>query len=69
MTIEEALRAYTINPAWSSREEGIKGSISEGKLADLVVLSRNILQGSADELLTTFVEYTIFDGKVVYTVE
>jgi len=69
MTIEEGLRAYTINPAWSSREEGIKGSISEGKLADLVVLSRNILQGSVDELITTFVEYTIFNGKVVYSVE
>ena len=67
MTIEEAIAAYTINPAFSSHEENIKGSIAAGKLADLVVLSGDILSGPPETLLTTRVDYTIFDGKVVYT--
>lgn len=67
MTIEEAIRAYTINPASASREEAIKGSIAEGKLADLVVLSKDILQLPPQDLLTTEVIATIFDGKMIYT--
>lgn len=67
ITIEEAIAAYTINPAWSSHEEDIKGSIAAGKLADLVVLSDDILAGPPEKLLRTKVDYTIFDGKVVYT--
>jgi predicted amidohydrolase YtcJ len=67
ITIEEAIAAYTINPAWSSHEEDIKGSIAAGKLADLVVLSDDILSGLPQKLLDTRVDYTIFDGKVVYT--
>jgi predicted amidohydrolase YtcJ len=42
ITIDEAIRAYTINPAWASHEENLKGSITVGKLADLVVLSKDI---------------------------
>lgn len=67
ITIEEAIAAYTINPAYASHEEDIKGSIAAGKLADLVVLSDNILSGPPEKLLKTKVDYTIFDGKVVYT--
>lgn len=67
LTVEEALRAYTINPAFSSREEAIKGSIAEGKLADLVVLSRDILKGTTEDILKARVEQTILDGKVVYS--
>jgi len=67
ITVEQAIAAYTINPAWSSHEEDIKGSIATGKLADLVVLSGDILSGSPEKLLETRVDYTIFDGKVVYT--
>lgn len=66
ITIEEGLRAYTINPARAAREERIKGSITEGKLADIVVLSKDILGARADDLLSTKVLYTIFDGNVVY---
>lgn len=66
LTIQEAIRAYTINPAYSAREEAIKGSITEGKLADLVVLSDNILQAPTAQLLKTQVLYTIFGGRVVY---
>jgi len=67
MTIEEAIAAYTINPAYSSHEEDIKGSIAAGKLADLVVLSDDVLSGPPEKLLDTKVDYTIFDGKLVHT--
>ena len=66
ITIAEAIAAYTINPAYSSHEEAIKGSVAAGKLADLVVLSDDILAGPPEKLLDTRVDYTIFGGKVVY---
>ena len=66
LTMEQALRAYTVNPAFASHEENLKGSISEGKLADLVVLTKDITSVRSDELLTTKVAYTILGGKVVY---
>ncbi|HTD05205.1 amidohydrolase [Undibacterium sp.] len=66
MTIKEAIRAYTQNPAWSSHEEDIKGSITEGKLADLVVLSKDIMTVPPRELLGTEVLYTVLGGKIVY---
>ncbi|GAB3461101.1 amidohydrolase [Massilia terrae] len=66
MTIEEAIQAYTINPAYASHEEAIKGSITPGKLADLVVLSNDIVTADPERLLTTEVVYTFLGGKVVY---
>ncbi len=66
ITIEEAIRYYTLNNAYATFEENIKGSIKEGKLADLVVLDRDILSVPPRELLETQVVYTIFDGKIVY---
>ncbi len=67
LTVEEALRAYTINPAFSSREENVKGSISPGKLADIVVLSRDILKSTTEDILKAKVERTILDGRIIYT--
>ena len=64
--IEEAIRYYTLNNAYATFEENIKGSIKEGKLADLVVLDRDILSVPPRELLETQVVYTIFDGKIIY---
>ena len=64
--IEEAIRAYTYNTAYADFEETIKGSIEVGKLADLTVLTKNLLRIPAKELLTTEVVYTIVDGKIVY---
>ncbi len=69
LTIEEGLQAYTINPAHAAHEEAIKGSITPGKLADLVVLSENILDESPEKLLTTKVLLTVFDGRIVYKSE
>ena len=66
LTVEEALRAYTVNPAWSSREESIKGSLAVGRLADIAVLSANILKIPTEELPSVKVLYTIFDGRIVH---
>jgi predicted amidohydrolase YtcJ len=66
MTRMEALRSYTINGAYASFEENIKGSLSVGKLADITVLSKNILTVPDDEILKTSVRYTIIGGKILY---
>jgi predicted amidohydrolase YtcJ len=66
LTIQEAIRAYTINPAFASHEENIKGSIREGKLADIVILSRDILKLPADKITSARILYTILGGKIVY---
>jgi len=66
VSIEEAIRFYTLNNAYAAFEESIKGSIKEGKLADLVVLDRDILTRPPQELPQTQVLYTIFDGRIVY---
>ncbi|MGI8741559.1 MAG: amidohydrolase [Bryobacteraceae bacterium] len=66
MTMQEAIQAYTLNPAFASHEENLKGSITEGKLADLVVLSKDILSVKPAELMSTEVVYTILGGKIVW---
>ncbi len=66
MTREEALRSYTINGAYAGFEEAIKGSLTVGKLADITVLSRDILTCPEDDIPGTEVLYTIIGGKVVY---
>lgn len=62
----QALRAYTLHGAYASFEEEIKGSIEPGKLADLVVLSRNILSAPTEELLDVSVDLTMVDGEILY---
>ncbi len=66
MSREEALRSYTINGAYAGFEEDIKGSLTPGKLADVTVLSRDILTIPEDEIPSTEVVYTIIGGEVVY---
>ena len=66
LSMEEAVRFYTLNNAYAAFEENIKGSIREGKLADLVVLDRDIFTQPPQELLDTQVLFTIFDGRVIY---
>jgi hypothetical protein len=63
---EEALRTMTRDAAYASFEESRKGSIEPGKLADLVVLSRDILSVPDEELLGTKVLATIVNGRVLY---
>ena len=66
LTIEEAVAAYTINPAYASYEEDRKGSIALGKLADLVVLSRDIFRLNAREIDSTTVDLTVLGGRVIH---
>jgi predicted amidohydrolase YtcJ len=66
MTRAEALRSYTINAAYAAFEEEIKGSLSVGKLADITVLSQDILTVPAAEILDTEVLYTIVGGEIKY---
>ncbi len=64
-TVQEAIAAYTSTPAYASYEEDRKGTLTEGKLADLIVLSRDILRASAAEIRTTGVEMTVVGGRVI----
>lgn len=66
MTREEALRSYTINAAYAAFEEESKGSLEVGKLADMTVLSRDIMTVPEDEIPGTRVVYTILGGRVAY---
>jgi len=66
MTREEALRSYTVNGAYGAFEEKLKGTLSPGKLADVVVLSADILTIPADEIPKTNVLYTVIGGRVGY---
>jgi hypothetical protein len=66
ISIEDAIRAYTYNTAYANFEEKIKGSIEVGKLADLAVLSKNLLRIPPQELLKAEVIYTVVNGRVVY---
>lgn len=69
MSREEALRSYTINAARAAFEEEIKGSLAPGKLADITVLSKDILTVPEDEIPSARVVYTIVGGKIMYSVE
>jgi predicted amidohydrolase YtcJ len=66
MTRQEALRSYTLNAAHAAFEEHLKGSLSPGKLADIVVLSHDILTVPEDKIREARVLYTIVGGTVVY---
>jgi len=62
----QALAMYTINAAYASFEEGIKGSITPGKLADIVVLSGDPVKSPPEQIKEIKVEMTIIGGKVVW---
>ena len=66
MSRAEALRSYTINGAYAAFEENIKGSLEKGKLADITVLSKDLLNISDEEILNTEIIYTIVGGKILY---
>ena len=66
ITIEEAIRAYTLNTAYAGFEEDIKGSLEVGKLADFLILSDNLLTMDADGIKDVTVLMTVVGGNVVY---
>ena len=66
ITVDEALRMYTVDAAYASFEENIKGSIETGKLADLTIISRDLHESLPNEIGNIEVDMTIVGGKVVY---
>jgi predicted amidohydrolase YtcJ len=66
MSRMEALRSYTIDAAFAAFEEDIKGSLTPGKLADIVILSKDILTVPEEQIPETRVARTIVGGKTVY---
>ncbi len=69
ISIEEAIRAYTLGSAYAEFEERRKGTLSPGKFADLIVLSQDITAVPASDILKTEVLLTMVGGKVVFTKE
>jgi predicted amidohydrolase YtcJ len=66
LTREEALRFYTLNGAFAAFQENILGSLAPGKLADITVISKDILTVPEEEILSAKVVYAIVGGKVLY---
>jgi predicted amidohydrolase YtcJ len=66
LTREEALRAFTIDAAYAAHAETMVGSLEAGKLADLVMLSHDVMRVPPAEILTTTVRMTVVAGEVVY---
>jgi predicted amidohydrolase YtcJ len=66
MTRDQALRAFTIDAAYAAHAETLTGSLEAGKLADLVMLSADIMRVPAPEILRTTVRMTVVGGEVVY---
>ena len=66
ITVDEAVRMFTLEGAYASFEENVKGSISVGKYADMVVLDRDIYQTEPAEIRNARVDRTIVNGQTVY---
>ena len=69
LSVEQAVEFYTLGSAYASFEEDIKGSLQKGKLADIVVLSKDIFAIPGEELINTEVVHTILGGKIIYSSE
>ena len=66
ITVDEALRAYTVDAAYASFDEARKGSLAPGRLADFVAVDRNIFEIPPAQIRDTQVVLTVVGGKVVY---
>jgi predicted amidohydrolase YtcJ len=69
ITVDQALQVYTIHGAYASGEEGLKGSIAPGKLADFVVLEKDPHEVPPDELKTIRVVHTVVGGRFAHSLE
>lgn len=67
ITIEEAISGYTINSAYINFDEDIKGSLEAGKLADMIVLSDDILTIDSERIMDIEIEQTYVGGKLVFS--
>jgi predicted amidohydrolase YtcJ len=66
ISVAQAIHAYTVGSAYAEFEENIKGSVQTGMLADLAILSDDILNLDPVQIQNTKVEMTVFDGRVIY---
>jgi len=66
LTMMEAIELYTLGSAYATFEEDVKGSLEPGKLADIVVLSQDLMSIPEDQIMNTEVVMTIVGGKIVY---
>ena len=66
ITIQQAIQAYTLNSAYATFEENIKGTITVGKLADITVLSANLLNIDPNKIKDVEAIYTVVGGKIVH---
>jgi predicted amidohydrolase YtcJ len=66
VSLETAIRAYTIDGAYASFEEDLKGSLKPGKLADFIVLSDNLFQIEQDKIPECCVLMTVLGGRIVH---
>ncbi|WP_047864398.1 amidohydrolase [Rubrobacter aplysinae] len=67
ISLEEAIRAYTLSGAYASFEEGVKGSLTPGKLGDVAVLGEDLNSVEPDGLTQVGVDLTVLDGEIVYS--
>lgn len=66
ISVEEAIKAYTVNNAYAAFEGTARGSLEVGKLADITVFDRDLIEIPEDEILQTEVLYTIIDGRIIF---
>ena len=66
ITVAEAVHAYTVGSAFAEHQEGAKGSLEAGQLADLVVLSGDIFAIPPEQIANVRVQLTVFNGSVIY---
>ena len=66
ITVEEAIKCFTVNSAYAGFSENETGSIETGKFADMVVLTEDILKIPPEEIKNVEVDTTIFDGEIIY---
>jgi predicted amidohydrolase YtcJ len=66
ITVEEALRAYTVDAAYASFDEGRKGTLSPGRLADVVMLDRNLFEVPPEQIRDVRVLMTVVGGRRVF---
>lgn len=66
LSVDEAVRLFTIDSAYASFEEQEKGSLEIGKYADMVVLDKNIYEINNEDIINTSVEMTVLNGNIVY---
>lgn len=67
VSVEDAIKMFTINAAYSAFEDNIKGSLKEGKLADMIVLDRDPFEIDIEELKDIVIEKTILGGEIKYS--